>query len=78
MEDIIRRLGNENFPRLRLGIGTPPEGCQWTDFVLRKFSEEEIPQIQQAVQRAAEAVAVWVREGLEVCMNQYNGDNDKF
>ncbi len=75
LDDIIRRLGSDNFPRLRMGIGTPPQGCDWADFVLSKFSPDEIPEIEQAVRRAAEAVAAWARDGIESCMNQYNRDD---
>ncbi len=74
LEDIIRRLGSENFPRLRLGIGTPPEGYEWTDFVLSKFTAEDMPLIEEAIGRAVEAVKAWVRDGIESCMNQYNKD----
>ena len=45
LEDIIRRLGSENFPRLRVGVGSPPQGCDWADFVLSKFTAGETPQI---------------------------------
>jgi peptidyl-tRNA hydrolase, PTH1 family len=72
LEDIIRQLGTEEFARLRIGIGPPPEGWQWTDHVLSKFTPEETDEIEQAVQRAADAVACWAREGLAACMNQYN------
>ena len=37
LEDIIRRLGSEEFARLRIGIGSPPEGWDWADYVLGKF-----------------------------------------
>lgn len=74
LDDIIRKLGSENFPRLRVGIGAPPQGWDWADFVLSKFTAEEIPQIEQAVHRAVEAVAAWARDGVESCMNQYNKD----
>ncbi|MBN2473956.1 MAG: aminoacyl-tRNA hydrolase [Pirellulales bacterium] len=72
VEDVIRQLGTENFPRLRVGIGTPPEGWDWADYVLSKFAKEEIPEMEQAVREAADAVAVWVREGIGFCMNRYN------
>jgi PTH1 family peptidyl-tRNA hydrolase len=73
LEDIIRRLGSDEFARLRIGIGTPPEGWSWPDFVLSKFTKEEIPAMEQAVARAIEAVVVWAREGVQTCMNRYNG-----
>ena len=72
LEDIIRRLGTDKFTRLRIGIGTPPDGWQWADYVLSKFAKEETVDVEVAVGRAAEAVVVWAREGLDVCMNRYN------
>ena len=65
-------MGTEEFARLRLGIGAAPEGWDWADYVLSKFPPDELPVIEQAVGRAADAVAVWAREGIEFCMNRYN------
>lgn len=72
LEDIIRRLGNDGFPRLRIGIGAPPPQWDAADFVLSKFSKEEQSTIDQALDRAAEAVSVWLTAGIQTCMNQYN------
>lgn len=72
LEDIVRRLGTEDFARLRIGIGSPPEGWDWADYVLSKFTEQEMPAIEEAVCKAADAAVVWAREGVEFCMNQYN------
>lgn len=72
LDDIILRLGTEEFPRLRIGIGAPPEGWDWADYVLSKFRPDELPEIELAVRRAADAVVVWAREGIDVCMNRYN------
>ena len=72
LDDIVRQMGSEDFPRLRIGIGSPPENWDWADYVLSKFSKEEIPHIENAVSRAADAVTVWVSEGVESGMNQFN------
>jgi len=72
LEDIQRKLGTEEFARLRVGIGAAPEGWDWADYVLSKFTSEELPVIEQTVGLAADAVVVWAREGVEFCMNQYN------
>jgi len=72
LEDIIRRLGTEEFGRLRIGIGSPPERCDPADYVLAPFTPEEIPVIQKAVAEAVEAAGMWVRKGIEYCMNRYN------
>jgi peptidyl-tRNA hydrolase, PTH1 family len=70
--DIIARLGTEEFPRLRIGIGSPPDHWDATDFVLGRFTEAEKPDMAQATAAAADAVADWVRQGIPFCMNRYN------
>ncbi len=72
LEDIIRRLGTDEFARLRIGIGPLPPGWDAANFVLGKFSSEEAVPIAETVQRAADAVALWIRSGLTPAMNQYN------
>jgi PTH1 family peptidyl-tRNA hydrolase len=72
LADILHRLGSEAIPRLRIGIGGPPEGRDPADHVLGKFTKAEHPVMQEAVSHAAEAVELWVREGLTVSMNRYN------
>ena len=78
LESIIRHLGTEAFPRLRVGVGRP--GCEAADsreggltgHVLGPFSREEAPLARRAEERAADAVMAWVRSGIEVCMDRYN------
>lgn len=72
LEDIIRCLGRDDFPRLRVGIGQPPEAWDWANFVLSKFTESEVPEIEEAVKHAADAVALWAQAGVEQCMSRYN------
>lgn len=72
LEDVIRRLGTDEFSRLRIGIGTPPPGRDVTGYVLGKFTKEEQPEIEAALTRATEAAALWTKVGTQQCMNQYN------
>jgi len=72
MRDIIRLIGSEDFPRIRIGIGRP-EREKLSSFVLSKFREEEIKDVADAVERAAKAAESIVTEGLEKAMNRYNG-----
>ncbi len=72
LEDIVRRLGTDEIPRLRIGIGSPPAGREAADFVLGKFTKAERGDIEEAIWRAADAVIVWAREGLAVSMNRFN------
>ena len=70
--DIIRVLGTEEIPRLRFGIGPPPERWDVADFVLSRFTSEQRDVVAEAIQRAADGVADWTQQGLQYCMNQYN------
>jgi len=72
LADIIDRLGTEEFARLRIGIGAPPENQDSADYVLSKFNQEETQAMDAAVTLAAEAVACWVTHGIDDCMNRYN------
>ncbi|MCO6454912.1 MAG: aminoacyl-tRNA hydrolase [Pirellulaceae bacterium] len=74
LADVIRCLGTDELPRLRLGIGPAPPGWDVADYVLSRFGEDDLPAIQVATARAADAVADWVREGLSYCMNRYNSE----
>ena len=72
LADIIRRLGSEQFSRLRIGVGPAPPNWDAADFVLGKFTKDEGPRIEMAIDRAADAVADWVTSGIDYCMNRYN------
>ena len=72
VRSVIEELGTGLFPRLRIGIGRPPEGVDPVEFVLERFTPDEREVIDAAVARAAEAVLVVASEGLEAAMTRYN------
>lgn len=71
---IIQKLGTQDFARVRLGISRPPGQMDPVDYVLEKFlpNEEKLRDI--VIKEAVEAIQVFVREGLSMAMNKYNGD----
>jgi peptidyl-tRNA hydrolase, PTH1 family len=73
MSSTIERLGTDEFPRLRLGIGRPPGQMQAPDYVLQDFSNADLTVISETLNRAVEAALMWVTDGLDVAMNKYNG-----
>lgn len=73
MSSILERLGTDDFPRLRLGIGHPPGQMQPPDYVLQDFSNVDLTVISETLGRAVEAVLTFVGEGLDAAMNKYNG-----
>jgi PTH1 family peptidyl-tRNA hydrolase len=72
LDDIIRRLGSQEVPRLRIGIGPVPNAWDATDFVLGKFNRSEQTVIEDMIAQAAEAVECWVAEGMEAGMSRFN------
>jgi len=70
VSSVIRDLGTEEFPRIRLGIGRTEEDA--VDHVLSPFRKDEIPLVEEAVETAADAVEVLLDEGIEAAMNRYN------
>ena len=71
LRDIQNHLGTTEYARLRIGVDAP------SDDVLGRFRPAERAVIDDAVALAGEAVGVWVRQGVQVCMNRYNAGTGK-
>ena len=76
LRDIIQRLGTQQVPRLRIGIGKPPPRWDVADYVLSKFEKEELVEVETEIKRAADAAEKWISEGIQPTMNQFNADPD--
>jgi PTH1 family peptidyl-tRNA hydrolase len=74
MRSIISTIQTENFPRLRVGIGQQSEG-RLRDYVLDAFAPDEQPVIDRAIERAVDALLLFVRGDLKRAMNQFNKDD---
>ncbi|MCB9112695.1 MAG: aminoacyl-tRNA hydrolase [Anaerolineales bacterium] len=74
MANTIELLGTKDFPRLRLGIGRPPERMDPKDYVLQNFSKDELKLMPELLSRAADAALEFVMKGLNAAMNKYNGE----
>jgi len=73
MKSILQRLGHENFPRVRLGIGHPPGRIPPPDYLLQDFTYDEQTRLAPVLTDATDAVLTFVTEGLEIAMNRFNG-----
>ncbi len=74
LKDIIQRLGTQEFARLRLGVGKPPENWDVANYVLSKFRDDEQADLGKMIKRAADSVVVWLDEGTQKAMNRFNAD----
>lgn len=74
MKNIIYQLGTEVFPRLKIGVGVPPDtDYDLADFVLGKFSKEEIKILSQTAEKASDAVESIICFGTDLTMSKFNG-----
>lgn len=71
MKSIIYQLQSQDFPRIRIGIGKSGS-ADWKDFVLGKLGKEEQKLIDDAVEKAADAVMCILEKGIDKAMNEYN------
>jgi PTH1 family peptidyl-tRNA hydrolase len=72
MESIIKQLGSQDFPRLRMGVGRPPGYKQAANYVLKPFSKDEAEFLSGFLDRAADASLSFIREGIDYTMTNFN------
>jgi peptidyl-tRNA hydrolase, PTH1 family len=72
MRSIIDHVENDDFPRVRIGIGPKPEDLDLADFVLSTVPNACFEIWQNTIQSAAEAVDIIVQQGLEPAMSLFN------
>jgi PTH1 family peptidyl-tRNA hydrolase len=72
LKDIQLAIGTDAYPKLRFGIGNQyPKGMQ-ADFVLGKWRKEEIPLVQNKIEKCVEAIESFAAIGLEKTMSNIN------
>lgn len=72
MKSILYHVQDENFARMRIGIGRPLPGWTVVKHVLAPFSAEDAAKIQEAIAALLPAVACIVTDGIDLAMNRYN------
>ncbi|MBR0130633.1 MAG: aminoacyl-tRNA hydrolase [Firmicutes bacterium] len=76
MKSVIYQLQSDQFPRLRVGIGSKGQ-LDMRDFVLGRFSDSEKEAVDAAIKQAALAAQCFVTDGLQEAMSRYNTKKDK-
>lgn len=72
MRSIIGRLGRDDFPRIRVGIGPKPEQWDIADYVLSDIPPARRELMQQILDNAADAAETILKDGLDRAMNIFN------
>ena len=72
MKNITALLKDVNFPRIRVGIGSPASSADMIDFVLSKFSKDEIIELDKSFEDVAKACDLFIANDFNKAMNYYN------
>jgi PTH1 family peptidyl-tRNA hydrolase len=72
LKSIIERLGTQEFPRLRLGVGRGDSRRDLADHVLSTFDPGERAELETFIARAADAAEMFAVDGIGTVMNTYN------
>lgn len=73
LKNIIAHLGHDTFMRVKMGVGEKPRGWDLADYVLGHFSPKEWKVMEEAVERAADAIRMMIAEDADAAMNEFNG-----
>lgn len=72
IRNIIAQMGTDEFWRIKVGIGEKPNGWDLADYVLAKFSKDDLPMLEQGLDKAVKAVELILSQGIMEAMNQIN------
>jgi peptidyl-tRNA hydrolase, PTH1 family len=73
LKSIEAALGSRDYARLRIGVGPAPESLDdLAEFVLDRFEDAEVRELEPLWPTMVEAVECWVAEGIEAAMTKYN------
>ena len=73
IKSIIYLTGEDTFPRIKLGVGKKPRpDYNLADWVLSRFTKEELEQLHIAAEHACESIALMVNGKIDEAMNRYN------
>ncbi len=74
LKNIIAHLGTDQFPRIKVGVGGKPHpDSDMADWVLGKFTGQDKKVMEDAISRAADAVACLLEKGVDQAMAKFNG-----
>lgn len=72
LKNIISMLGNDNFPRVKIGVGSKPDEWELSDWVLSKFSESELNNINMAIKNSLSALKLIINDKMDDAMSKFN------
>lgn len=73
IKSILYLTGSDQFPRIKLGVGKKPHPeMDLADWVLSRFTKEEGKLLEEAIDKAAQALELMIQDNAEEAMNRFN------
>ncbi len=76
MRSVVYQLAEDAFPRIRIGLKEKRDH-DLIDFVLGGFTKEEVKPLEEACDKAVDAVLCYIESGIDIAMNRYNTHKKK-
>ena len=71
-KSVVHELVSEDFPRIRVGIGKPVDEYDAIDYVIGQVEEETYEKLKVGIDKAADAVEEFLKNGIDNAMNKFN------
>ncbi len=72
IKSVTHYLKTNNFPRVRVGIGTPDKDVNLIEYVIGAIDSEEKEKLTEGVEKATNAVVEILKNNIDIAMNKYN------
>lgn len=72
LSDIQRALGTDQYPRIRIGVDACPPVMALEDYVLGRFTPDQMALLEPALDKAADAAELFALQGVTAAMNKFN------
>ena len=72
IRNIIDQMGTDQFYRIKVGVGEKPSGWDLADYVLGKFNEEDLPAMDEGMDKAVKGVELMLSRGVAEAANRIN------
>lgn len=73
IKSVIRELGTQDFPRIKIGVGAPPESGEMINWVLGGLPEQERPAVRHCIEAAYPCAELITAGNTDEAMNRFNG-----
>ena len=71
-KSVVHELVSEDFPRIRVGIRKPIDEYDAIDYVIGQLEEETYEKLKEGIDRAADAIEEFLKNGIDSAMNKFN------